>query len=240
MRIPTLQGVIDRRILVNYRVEPDCLSRLLPSPFRPLLVNGHGMAGICLIRLKQIRPIWMPSVFGLQSENAAHRIAVEWDEEGAVRSGVYIPRRDTSSRINAWAGGRVFPGEHHVANFQVAECGNDYRVSIQSEDNSTRVLVAGSLSDGLPDGSVFESIEAASKFFETGSISCSPNCRSGSLDAMELKTFNWQVQPLAANQIESSFFDDPKLFPVGTVTFDHALLMREIQHQWIQQANLQP
>ncbi len=55
MRLPTIQGLIDRRILVNYRVSPDVASRLLPRPFRPKLANGFAMAGICLIRLKQVR-----------------------------------------------------------------------------------------------------------------------------------------------------------------------------------------
>ena len=35
MRIPVIQGVIDRRILINYRVQPDVLARHLPAPFRP-------------------------------------------------------------------------------------------------------------------------------------------------------------------------------------------------------------
>ncbi len=35
MRIPAIRGVIDRRILVNYRVDPSVLAGLLPEPFRP-------------------------------------------------------------------------------------------------------------------------------------------------------------------------------------------------------------
>ena len=43
------------------------------------------MAGICLIRLQQIRPWFVPGCcgIGISSENAAHRMAVEWDESGA-------------------------------------------------------------------------------------------------------------------------------------------------------------
>lgn len=53
MRLSTIQGVIDRRILVNYRVAPEVAARLFPAPFRPKLANGYAVAGICLIRLKQ-------------------------------------------------------------------------------------------------------------------------------------------------------------------------------------------
>ena len=51
MRLPNLEGLVERRLLVNYRVDPEVATRLLPSPFRLQLVNGWAVAGICLIRL---------------------------------------------------------------------------------------------------------------------------------------------------------------------------------------------
>lgn len=102
MRIPVIQGVIDRRILVNYRVAPEAMAGVLPPPFRPLLVHGYAIGGICLIRLKQVRPRRLPLPMGIGSENAAHRIAVQWEQDGERREGVYIPRRDTDSRLNAY------------------------------------------------------------------------------------------------------------------------------------------
>ncbi len=117
MRLPAIKGLIDRRILVNYRVDAAVAARVLPAPFRPKLAHGYAMAGICLIRLKQMRPAFLPCNAGIGSENAAHRFAVEWDRDGRMHEGVFIPRRDTSSRLNALAGGRLFPGEHHHAHF---------------------------------------------------------------------------------------------------------------------------
>src|ERR1700676_284336 len=93
MRIPIIRGTMDRRILVNFRVDPGVLAKLLPEPFRPKVVNGYGLAGICLIRLKHLRPRLFPRAFGVSSENAAHRIAVEWNEDGELREGVFVPRR---------------------------------------------------------------------------------------------------------------------------------------------------
>ena len=49
MGIPVVRGVIDRRILVNYHIDPNVLAPLLPAPFRPKVVHGIGMVGICLI-----------------------------------------------------------------------------------------------------------------------------------------------------------------------------------------------
>ncbi|MHC2068812.1 DUF2071 domain-containing protein [Bremerella sp. T1] len=232
MRLPVIRGTIDRRILANYRVVPEVLESILPKPFRPQLVHGFGIAGICLIRLKQIRPSVFPAFLGIASENAAHRIAVEWDDGGDIRTGVYIPRRDTSSSINAIAGGRIFPGVHHRANFDVRETANHYRVKVTSRDRQTHFLVQGELSDKFPTGSIFESLDDVSQFFEAGSLGYSPSHRLNHFDGLELRSLNWRTLPLAIDKIESSFFDNVDLFPPGSATFDNALLMRGIDHQW--------
>jgi len=232
MRIPTIRGVIDRRILVNYRVDPERLARLLPAPFQPQLVDGHGIAGICLIRLTQVRPRGLPPFLGISSENAAHRIAVQWPVGDGMATGVYIPRRDTSARINVLAGGRIFPGEHHHADFDVRETEKSYRVVMNSRDGGSHVHVEGETADAIPASSLFASTDAVSEFFESGSLGYSPDHHRGQLDGLELRTLNWQVQPLEVSRVESSFFEDENIFPKGSITFDNALLMRDIDHEW--------
>jgi hypothetical protein len=79
---------------------------------------------------------------------------------------------------------------------------------------------------------VFESVAEASKFFSAGSLGYSPAGKQRSFDGLELKTFNWQVEPLDIAKVESSFFDNADVFPIGSVEFDNALLMRGIEHEW--------
>jgi hypothetical protein len=232
MNIPVVRGVIDRRILVNYRVNPDVLSRILPQPFRPKFVNGTGMAGVCLIRLKHLRPRFFPPLLGTSSENAAHRIAVEWEHGGEKKEGVFIPRRDMSSWLNALAGGRLFPGEHHHARFQVDERDGHYLVALDSDDRRTHLLVEGWACEELPRGSTFGWLRDASAFFERGSLGYSATAQPGRFDGLELRSFSWHVAPLTVERVESSFFEDRALFPPGSVRFDCALLMRGIGHEW--------
>jgi uncharacterized protein YqjF (DUF2071 family) len=232
MRIPVIKGVIDRRILANYRIAPEAMARQLPPPFRPKVVHGYAIGGICLIRLKQVRPRFLPLPIGLRSENAAHRIAVEWDNDAGPREGVYIPRRDTDSRLNGLVGGRLFPGEHHHARFTVEESDDRFSVRMRSDDDATSVTVVARLADEFPAGSVFASLDEASAFFEAGSLGYSATRTSGRYDGLELQCRNWSVQPLLVEQVESSFFQDSEKFPQGSVAFDCALLMRGIQHEW--------
>lgn len=232
MKIPILHGVIERRILANYQVDPSILAQVLPAPFRPKTINGIGMAGICLIRLKHIKPQFVAGSFGLSSENAAHRIAVEWNENSETREGVYIPRRDTSSKLNTLVGGKLFPGYHHHAHFDVTESKNYYRVALHSDDGLTHVLVEGQIAKELPTDSTFKSLPEASAFFEAGALGYSVTPRRGEYDGLELRSLNWRVEALQVQKIESSFFENEHLFPKGSLRFDCALIMRNIQHEW--------
>jgi hypothetical protein len=232
LQLPTVQGVIDRRILVNYRVDPDILARILPKLFRPKLIAGFGKAGICLIRLRSVRPRYIPAFLGINSENAAHRIAVEWGEGGQTHEGVFIPHRDSSSRFNTLTGGRLFPGIHHYAKFDVAESEDKFDVALESDDCQVRIAVKGRIATALPVGSVFASLDAASAFFERGSLGYSATHEVGIFDGLELCSQTWRVEPLAIEQVESSFFDDRRRFPASSIRFECALLMRQIPHQW--------
>ncbi len=111
-----MHGIIDRRMLVNFRVNPEVVKKLSPSQFRPKLVKGWAMTGICFIRLKELLPHGFPAAWGMTSENAAHRIAVEWDAGATAHEGVFVPRRDTSSRFQTLVGARLFPGAMVLAN----------------------------------------------------------------------------------------------------------------------------
>lgn len=234
MPLPAIRGTIDRRILVNYRVDADVLARLLPAPFRPQLVGGMGIAGVCLIRLQRIRPPLAPSAVGLSSENAAHRVAVEWTDNGELCRGVWIPRRDTSSRLASMLGGRLFPGLQHHARFEVREGEGQFSIAVDSDDRQTHLLVEARMAQKLPAGSVFGSLREASDFFERGSVGYSNRAKAGSFDGMELRTASWKVQPLDATRIESSFFSDADRFPPGAAEFDCALLMQKVEHEWIE------
>lgn len=233
-RLSKVQGIIDRRILANYRLDPDLTARQLPAPFRPKLVNGYAIGGLCLIRLRKVRPSLMPLPVGIRSENAAHRIAVVWDDKGVEREGVYIPRRDTDSRLNVLAGGRLFPGIHHHADFQVAESEDLFDVGFNSVDGSCSMNIAASRSTTFPADSVFSSLDDASRFFESGSLGYSATEQSDRFDGLELDCVQWEMAPLKINEIHSSYFDDPNRFPAGSTSVDCALLMTGIDHAWHQ------
>lgn len=229
MNIPAIKGTIDRRILINFTVDPDIIARIIPAPFKPKVYHGKAIVGICLIRLKKIRPKGFPGLISLSSENGAHRIAVEWIENGETREGVFIPRRDTSSKINSFVGGKIFPGRHYHADFNVNEANGRFYIAFKSSDDTTIEIDANKTEIFSPN-SIFQSLANASKFFQGGAVGYSPN--GNRFEGLELKTFNWKVEPLSVSAVHSSFFEDESVFPKGSVQFDNALLMTNVDHEW--------
>jgi hypothetical protein len=205
--------MIKRRLLINYRVDPAVMSRHLPAPFRPKLHDHSAIAGICLIRLEDIRPRRFPAAFGFSSENAAHRVAVVWDDEAGSHEGVYIPRRDTGSLVNHLAGGRLFPGEHQRARFHVAEDAHRIALQMRSADGEVEVDVVAHVNAQLPATSRFATVGEASAFFERGRIGYSATKSGTRLDGVVLKTNSWQVEPLIVERAYSTYFEDRERFP---------------------------
>ncbi|MBL1411446.1 hypothetical protein [Sphingobacterium faecale] len=85
-------------------------------------------------------------------------------------------------------------------------------------------------SDCFANNSIFNSLENASSFFANGSIGYSPN--GNGFERWELVTYQWKVEPLEVLNVKSSFFDDRSIFPEGSIQFDNALLMENIEHEW--------
>ncbi|MBB5037973.1 DUF2071 domain-containing protein [Prosthecobacter dejongeii] len=232
MILDTIHGLIERRVLLNYRIAPDILSQVLPRPFRPKLYSGHGVGGVCMIRFGQLRPRLLPSWLGMASENAAHRIAVEWDQDGTVQEGVYIPRRDTNSLFNKTLGGVVFPGIFQRSQFQVQESKTHLSLSVLRQDGGTEIAFRGSLAGALPAQSIFPSLAEAAGFFSLGATGYSATHSPGHYHGMELRSHDWTIAPLSVDSAQSCVFDDPQYFPAGSAEVDCALLMRGISHEW--------
>jgi Uncharacterized conserved protein (COG2071) len=229
MKIPTIHGLIDRRILINFTADPKVVEKIIPKPFRLKIYKNKAIVGICLIRLKNVKPKGLPNFLGVSSENGAHRIAVEWDENGQVKEGVFIPRRDTSLKLNTILGGRLFPGKHHLAKFNVIEKEGNYHIDFKSSDN-TKISIDANETNIFDSNSIFETLENVSSFFEKGAVGYSPNGKK--FDGLKLQTYHWEVRPLDVVDIKSSFFENETIFPKGSIQFDNALLMTKIEHEW--------
>lgn len=233
MELPALNGIIDRRILINYRIRPEVVKSLLPSHLDPLVINGYASGGICLLRLKNIGVKGAPSFLRINSENAAHRFLVTYRKDGEIVKGVYIPRRDTDSQLNVLVAGKLFSWPHYPASFEVEEGNGRYAVNMKSSDAKTALTVSAELHTDFPTNSVFNSLGHASSCFESCAAGVSPSSKAKEFKTIHLKTKTWNVKPLQIRTLKSNFFEDKSLFPDGSIEFDNALLMEGVEHEWV-------
>jgi hypothetical protein len=232
MKIPIIRGVVRRCVLVNFRVDPEVMMERLPTPFEPTLHQGWAVAGLCLIRLEQVPPPLVSFGRGLRSENAAHRVAVRWSEASRVHEGVYIQRSHTDSLLGHLTGSKIFPGEQRRARFRVDDDGRQIRLSMRSHDSRDAVEIEGHATAAMPPDSIFNSIREASSFFNRGLPGYAPGRGGRGYEGVMADTLDCAIHPLAVSHLRSSFFEDENLFPAGSVRFDHALVMRDVEQVW--------
>jgi hypothetical protein len=232
MKIPIIRGVVRRRLLVNYRVDAGVMRDWLPAPFEPMLHQGWAVAGVCLLRVEQMPRSLARFGRGLGSENAAHRVAVRWTEGSEVHEGVYVCSSHTDSLLGHLARRGVLPGEQRRARFRVEDDGREIGLSMRSANRRVVVELAGHATAAMPPSSIFNSIREASVFFERGSVGYAPSEGGSGYVGVAADAPHWAVHPLAVTHVSSSFFDDETRFPAGSAEFDHALVMRDVEHIW--------
>jgi hypothetical protein len=208
------------------------VARQIPESLELNLVNGFAMVGLCLIRMERLRPSFMPFEFGLCSENIAHRVAVNYRENGETKPGVFIWRRETDSRLIAALGGRAFSGVHQRAEISIDEHGNEIKLEARTANGEADVALHAATTPEWNPTRLFPSFEMASDFLRAGCCGFSLGHDESSLEALTLRTLSWEMTPLVLKSLTSAFYEDEERFPAGSIALDHALLMRGIALEW--------
>lgn len=229
MSRPSIASLIERRLLVNFRLDPEAAARILPEGSRPLLRRGHAVGGLCLIRLAGVRRSGGPPVlagladlagrFGLRTEIAVHRIATVREGPEGPEPGLYIARRDTDSRIGTLTAGLFLPGEHHLARFEVEESPERLRIGFRGADGGAQARVEALVADELRGSALFADLDEAARFVREA---CDGEGYPG-------RAREFSIRPVELVQAASSYFADPAHFPEGAAEPDSALLMREVE-----------
>lgn len=230
--LPTLEGVIRRRVLLNFRADPSIVAPLLPAPLEVLTYKGFAIVGVCLIGMEKLRPRGIPGLLGLSSENMAHRIAIRYPTNDGMKDGVFIWRRETDQCLVSLLGGRLFPGVHNRASFVINEGIEDISIAVQTEGGVADVSFEGSYQTDWQPGSIFPTFDDAVEFFRAGDCGFSCSLRGDRLEGLQLKTLRWEMNALRINRFRSAFFQDVNRFSPDGINFDCGLLMRGIPHEW--------
>jgi len=230
--LPVLEGIIARRILLNFRADPLAVQKLVPAPLEVEQYLGFAIVGICLIRLEHLRPKGVPSALGISSENMAHRVAIRYPVGNEIKPGVFIWRRETDRKMVEFMGGRLFPGVHGRAKFNVIEQPNILQMNVLTPNHDADVSFVARRSSRWPKNSLFPGLGEVSEFFQRGDCGFSCSLQGDSVEGLQLRTLRWEMEPLEIEEQNCAFYQDALRFPTDSITFDSALLMRGLPHEW--------
>lgn len=255
MRAPQLTGRIERRILVDHLVSPELAQGLVPDGVDLRLVDGRAVVGMCLIHLSGLRPRHLPLWTGTSVEAVAHRISVWGPADQGRVGGVFVPRRDTTSRAAAAVGGRLFPGVHGLALIDVHEDGDRFAISATTADGATidvavhrppapGVCVAEPLTaapartpqaavDGPePDQAAAARADALSALHRSELLAWSPDPSGRGLEVVEMRCHRWSTSSLVVERASSSWLRGLPGMGGGALASPSALLMEELDVSW--------
>ena len=228
LSIPVI-GVIGRRLLVNATVDADLVRPLLPpgvtaSPPGPA-GDGRALVGICLLRVRDLRPAGLPTALGRSFDGFAHRIAVT---RGDGSPGVHIVRRETADRLARAVGGRLFPGTHGA--IDVEPMADDLRVEARGRGGPA--LVVDVVDEPPPSGStpsVLGDDDAASRFFAAATEATSPSRRTGRYEALHMDAAPFSVRAVRVREVvlDRLAWALGNL-PPSALRFDSAFLVRDV------------
>ena len=220
-----IRGTICRRLLVNAVVDPDEAARRLPVGLRPHVTAMGTVVGCCLLEIDRIRPAYLPARAGMTMRAAAHRISVEWeDEAGGLTVGVYVPMRQTDSRMAVALGGRWFPGAHERAQVEVSA--SDGRLSWATDPggpNGYRVRVGATIPLDTAPSVATGPIAGACV---TADIGLSPN-RHGVLESARMEPDHRRVSEVEIHDADLAFLSSFKTAQVAP-----SYLMADVGVTW--------
>jgi hypothetical protein len=226
--------LVDRRVVILYRIAEAVAAQILPATAQPRQVADRTLAGIAFRRRRVVGSRFVPARLHT-SHCATHFVLVHSGTIGDPSGGVYIARRDTAPRWQAWISG---PGSGHPARFRVIDRQDSLELAGDSDDRSMHLLFKARVSRGVPDGSVFRSLPQAADTLTESLISLgltSPDGVTGESPSVWRRV---QLQPLQVECLESSFFDAWQQAGAGLVEFDSAFALREDQFAWSQAGTL--
>jgi hypothetical protein len=223
--LPSVRARMRERYIVNVRVPPDALADELPGCLDPQEVNGWGIASFCLLDLRRISIAPLPPIIGPRSMSCAARYAV-LDEAGAPS--VFVPERQTASRLGAWFTRRGFSAPHGLVEIDVSTH-QDGGAEVHVRDGDKNVFGGWLRPRARVESLAFDGVDDFAAFLAMGERSYGQSRHDGRLTVLDLHKSDAGYEPQNVERISGSFIEHWKA--VGGEV-DSAFRTTDARYEW--------
>jgi hypothetical protein len=231
----TMLGTISPCWLFCYRTPVRDAERLLPPQLQPVELNGHAFWNVVVCRVQGMRPKSLPVPVGFKYWHVAYRLYVSLrTQQGGTIEGLYFLRSDCDSLVVSLAGNILTDFNFHTATVRVLDNGDLVRIQIASRDNEAHATIDRSKSPSLAPGSLFGSLDEASRFlkYKPNGISIGSSGLANVVHILRDENA-WQSKCVHVEEALWPFFSDKE------VAFEICYEVAPIDYQWLRAKSYQ-
>lgn len=231
-RLTQATGILEDAVLLNFRTDIHVLNRILPPPFVPRLVDGYGLVGILMFKMRDLaceKNLGLPSP---PSDHVLYRVAVSWQHGMRTHHGMYLLRHEVNTRLNVRQRRKgLFPVAASPIRWHKTPGSEMFGWTLNTH-NQTRLKVRARLATAFPPGSVFDTLDQASLFFQKERAAIAPRFQQSIFAHTRFLPLNWKVKPLFIEALHTDMDQLGSLFPKEQIYFDSGLIWPRILCKW--------
>jgi len=131
-----MAGSLDPCFLISLAVDPGAVEPLLPAGLELITLHGSAFWNIVVCRVRRLRPLGAPDLFGLTYWHIAHRLHVCAKTRSGQRwEGLFFLRSDVDRRFLAIPGNRLTDFRFHRVAMRREERPGWFRLQIGEKDD---------------------------------------------------------------------------------------------------------
>jgi uncharacterized protein YqjF (DUF2071 family) len=227
-----MRGTVRRRFLISYPVPPQSLSAWIPPGAELCVRHGLAWVSVCFVEMEDMRPSFLPGVFGMRSRYLIHRTRARLPfPDGSRRESVLVLEANINRRLLGRLG-RLSTG--------VCFRGRDIEFREEADVWRLRMTDGGhllydaeiprrSIADALPASSSFTSVAEAEHFLFDVSFGGEWHRDLGRVRLLAETHDAWRVTAGTCRTRRNGFLE---ALGHGGLEADHVFTMTDVPHHF--------
>lgn len=225
----------DHCLVLTYALPAEFVARLLPPGLDVDRFGDRGFLAIAMVQTRSLRPAGLPKWLGKDFFLSGYRLFARFRKpDGRWLRGLRILRSDTDRRSMAFFGNLLTHYNYRLADVDVEQKADRLGIRIVTPNREADLHVIADLgrpSAPLPPNSCFENLRQARRFAGPLPFTFDYEVQTHSIVAIKGTRQNWHPQPVTADALTNTFFDQPPFRGI-TPVLASAFYLREIPYRW--------
>lgn len=221
-------------LVLTYAFPPQILAPLLPPGLVLDTLRGHAFLAIALVQTRNMRPAFLPAVFGGNFFLSGYRIFARLAAGAQCKRGLRILRSDTDSIWMVRAGNLLTHYNYRLCRVDLDDRGDRLHWTVRTPRAEADLEVVAHIGDHpapLPPRSPFHSVAEARRFAGPLPYTFDYEAPTRSIVAIHAVRQNWNPQPVAVEILQNTFLEGEP-FRRAAPVLANAFHVSNVPYRW--------